>query len=203
MKDASSADLKLAIESSLEEARRTLDVFIADANNTAQIGRMADALAECFRRGGKVLTCGNGGSACDAMHFAEECTGRFRKDRKALPVIPLLDSSYLTCVSNDYGFNHVFSRGVEAYGKPEDILLAISTSGNSANVIQAVEAALKIGMQVHLFLGKDGGVLKGRGNEEIWVHSQDTERVQEVHMTVLHILIEGLERRMFPENYSG
>ncbi len=203
MENAMPTDLKSSIASSLAEARSTLDVFIADADNLARIEGMADALVECFQAGGKVLTCGNGGSACDAMHFAEECTGRFRKDRKALPVIPLLDSSYLTCVSNDYGYDHVFSRGVEAYGKPGDVLLAISTSGNSANVVKAVEAARKLGVRVHLFLGKDGGALRGRGDEEIWVRSSDTERVQEVHMTVLHILIESLERRMFPENYRG
>src|SRR4051812_39523430 len=164
---------------------------------------MADCLVECFRGGGKALICGNGGSACDALHFAEECTGRFRKERAALPVIPLLESSHLTCVSNDYGFEYVFSRGVVAYGKPGDVLVGISTSGNSPNVIRAAEAARKLGLKVHLFLGKDGGALAGTGDEEIQVRSRDTERVQEVHMTVLHILIESIERRMFPENYRG
>ena len=198
-----SSDLKSAIESSLAEAKVSLDAFIVDSGNLTRIQSMVDGLVECFLQGGKVLICGNGGSACDALHFAEECTGRFRKERKALPVIPLLESSHLTCVSNDYGFEHVFARGVEAYGKSGDILVGISTSGNSANVIQAVEAAKKLGMKTHLFLGKDGGFLRGRGDEEIWVRAQNTERVQEVHMTVLHILIEGIERRMFPENYSA
>ena len=198
-----SSNLKSAIESSLTEARVSLDAFIADPGNLTRIQSMVDGLVECFLQGGKVLICGNGGSACDALHFAEECTGRFRKERKALPVIPLLESSHLTCVSNDYGFEHVFARGVEAYGKSGDILVGISTSGNSANVIQAVEAARKLDMKIHLFLGKDGGKLRGRADEEIWVRAQNTERVQEVHMTVLHILIEGIERRMFPENYRA
>jgi D-sedoheptulose 7-phosphate isomerase len=198
-----SVDLKAAIQASLTESHQALGAFLGESSNLDAMQRMVDGLVGCFRNGGKVLACGNGGSACDALHFAEECTGQFRKQRAALPVIPLLESSHLTCVSNDYGFDHVFSRGVEAYGKPGDLLLAISTSGNSKNVIKAVEAARKIGMTVHLFLGKDGGVLRGKGDEEIWVRSVNTERVQEVHMTVLHILIEGIERRMFPENYGG
>ena len=123
-----SSDLKEAIATSLTEARQALDSFIADPGNIAQIQRMAEGLVECFRKGGKGLICGNGGSACDALHFAEECTGRFRGDRAALPVIPLLETGHITCVSNDYGFDHVFSRGVEAYGKPEDVLIAIGSS---------------------------------------------------------------------------
>lgn len=197
------SDLKKAIEASLAEARQTLDVFMQDPANLDQMGRMADALTSCFRNGGKVLICGNGGSACDALHFSEECTGRFRGDRAALPVIPLLETGFITCVSNDYGFESVFSRGVEAYGKPGDLLIAISTSGNSTNVIRAVEAARKAGLAVHLFIGKDGGALLNKGDEQIWVRASVTERIQEVHMTVLHILVESIERRMFPENYVG
>ena len=195
-------DLKKSIETALAESHKVLGEFIADPANTAVIGRMADALTECFRNGNKVLSCGNGGSACDALHFAEEFTGRFKGDRKALPVIPLLDGANLTCIANDYGFENIFSRGVEAYGKPGDVLLAISTSGNSGNIIKAVEAARAAGMVVHLMLGKDGGKLKGRGNEEIRVVAADTERNQEVHQIVLHIHIESVERRMFPENYK-
>ena len=198
-----SLDLKEAVVKSLAEARQALDSFMADSANATHIQDMADGLVECFRKGGKGLICGNGGSACDALHFAEECTGRFRGDRAALPVIPLLETGHITCVSNDYGFDHVFARGVEAYGKPDDVLIAISTSGNSANVIKAVEAARKRSMKVFLFLGTEGGQLHGTGDGEIWVRSPNTERVQEVHMTVLHILIESIERRMFPENYGG
>ena len=197
-----SLDLRDSIASSLAEAGKALGSFVEDTGNISQIQRMADDLVACFRQGGKVLICGNGGSACDALHFAEECTGRFRGDRAALPVIPLLETSHITCVSNDYGFDYVFSRGIEAYGRNGDLLMAISTSGNSANVIRAVECARKIAMKVHLFLGKDGGKLLGRGDEQIWVQSSNTERIQEVHMTVLHILIESVERKLFPENYA-
>jgi D-sedoheptulose 7-phosphate isomerase len=196
-------DLKTPVRTALLESHKVLGDFIADPANAETIDRMADALAEVFRKGNKALSCGNGGSACDALHFAEEFTGRFKGDRKALPVIPLLDGANITCVANDYGFEQIFSRGVEAYGRPGDLLLAISTSGNSANVIKAVEAAREAGMIVHLLLGKDGGKLKGRADEEIIIKSKDTERIQEVHMIVLHILIESVERRLFPENYAG
>ena len=197
------SDLTPSIRRSLAASRDALAAFVADEDNVSIMEGMAGALADCFRAGNKVLTCGNGGSACDAIHFAEELTGRFKGDRRALPVIPLLEGANITCIANDYGFESIFSRGVEAYGKPGDILLAISTSGNSANVIKAVEAARAIGMTVHLFLGKDGGKLLGKGDAEIRVKSPDTERIQEVHMVVLHILIEALERRLFPENYAG
>jgi D-sedoheptulose 7-phosphate isomerase len=195
-------DLKTPVRNALVESHKVLGDFIADPANAEAIDRMADALADVFRKGNKALSCGNGGSACDALHFAEEFTGRYKGDRKALPVIPLLDGANITCVANDYGFEQIFSRGVEAYGRPGDLLLAISTSGNSANVIKAVEAAREAGMIVHLLLGKDGGKLKGRGDEEIIIQSKDTERIQEVHMIVLHILIESVERRLFPENYK-
>ena len=195
------SELLGAIGLSLGEAQSVLTAFAGDGENRETLRRMAEGLAACFRNGGKVLACGNGGSACDALHFAEEFTGRFRGDRPALPVIPLLESSHLTCVANDYGFERVFARGVEAFGKPGDVLLAISTSGNSANVIQAVDAARKLGVKVYLLLGKDGGSLRGKGDEEIWVRSPNTERVQEVHMAALHVVIECVERLMFPDNY--
>ena len=148
-----------------------------------------------------MLACGNGGSACDAVHFAEEFTGRFRKHRRALPVIALTEAAHLTCVANDYGFDEVFARGVEAFGKPGDLLLAISTSGNSPNIVRAVETAKGLGMEVILLLGKSGGKLKGAGTHEILVASETTERVQEIHMLALHVVIESVERALFPENY--
>ncbi len=191
-----------AIRNSLAEAREALERFQSDQANQLALAAMSSALSACFQSGNKVLACGNGGSACDAIHFAEEFTGRFRKHRKALPVIPLTEASHLTCVANDYGWDEVFARGVEAYGKPGDLLLAISTSGNSPNVIRAVETAKKQGMGVLLLLGKSGGKLKGQGTLEIVVASETTERIQEVHMTALHILIESVERTLFPENYS-
>ena len=125
------ATMRDHMRASLAEGRSALDAFLSRDANVGRMAAMASALAACFRAGTKVLTCGNGGSACDALHFAEEVTGRFRKERKPLPVIPLLEASHLTCVANDYGWDEVFARGVEAYGKPGDMLLAISTSGGS------------------------------------------------------------------------
>lgn len=189
------------IRKGLEEAASLMVNLDAYHKQSAAIGSMAESIITSFRKGGKALVCGNGGSACDAMHFAEELTGRFRKNRRALPAISLTDSAHLTCVGNDYGFDYVFSRAVEALGKPQDVLVAISTSGNSKNVLLAVEQAKGIGMDVVCLLGKDGGALKGQGDAEIIVPSQTTERIQEVHMMVLHLVIETIERELFPENY--
>ena len=189
------------IRYSLSEGRQALDKFLGSEENLVVMSAMTDALSKCFAEGNKVLACGNGGSACDAIHFAEEFTGRFRKDRKALPVISLTDAAHLTCVANDYGYEEVFARGVEAYGKPGDLLLAISTSGNSPNVIRAVEVAKQKQLGILLLMGKTGGKLKGCGDWEIIVSAESTDRIQEIHMLVLHILIEGVERCLFPENY--
>lgn len=190
-----------AILNSLAEGRRVLEGFAAEAGNRESLSAMAAVIAAAFRSGKKVLSCGNGGSACDAIHFAEEFTGRYRKDRRALPAIALADGAHLTCVGNDYGFDEVFARGVSAYGQPGDVLLAISTSGNSRNVIRAVEEARKQGMSILLFLGREGGQLRGRGDAEIAVAGVNTDRIQEIHMMALHILIECVERELFPENY--
>ncbi len=195
-------DLSECIKASLQEAQTVLDQFVGDAENHKIIQKMAEGLAHCFQNGGKVLACGNGGSACDALHFAEEFTGRFRDDRKALPVIPLMEAGHITCVANDYGYDRVFARGVEAYGKPGDVLVALSTSGNSANVIRAVEVAKQSQLLVYLLIGKEGGKLLGQGDCELRVKSKSTERIQEVHMASLHVLIEMVERIMFPDNYT-
>lgn len=178
-----------------------LENFIKEEEKRKETEKVAKALAEVFNNGNKVLICGNGGSNCDALHFAEEFTGRFRGDRKALPAIAISESSHITCVGNDYGFDYVFSRGVEAYGKPGDMFIGISTSGNSGNVIKAIEAAKKIGMKTCVLLGKDGGKLKGMCDYEFIIPGKTSDRVQEIHMMILHIIIEGVERIMFPENY--
>ena len=178
-----------------------LENFIKEEEKRKETEKVAKALAEVFNNGNKVLICGNGGSNCDALHFAEEFTGRFRGDRRALPAIAISESSHITCVGNDYGFDYVFSRGVEAYGKPGDMFIGISTSGNSGNVIKAVEAAKKIGMKTCVLLGKDGGKLKGMCDYECIIPGKTSDRVQEIHMMILHIIIEGVERIMFPENY--
>ena len=178
-----------------------LENFIKEEEKRGETEKTAKALAEVFKNGNKVMICGNGGSNCDALHFAEEFTGRFRSDRKALPAIALSDSSHITCVGNDYGFDYIFSRGVEAYGKEGDMFFGISTSGNSANVIKAVETAKKIGMKTCLLLGKDGGKLKGMGDFEFIIPGKTSDRIQEIHMMILHIIIEGVEKILFPENY--
>ncbi|MGL6065999.1 MAG: D-sedoheptulose 7-phosphate isomerase [Cetobacterium sp.] len=178
-----------------------LENFIKEESETQATENVAKDLANIFEKGNKVLICGNGGSNCDALHFAEEFTGRFRSDRKALPAISLSDSSHITCVGNDYGFDYIFSRGVEAYGKEGDMFIGISTSGNSANVIKAVEAAKKIGLKTCVLLGKDGGKLKGLCDYEFIIPGDTSDRIQEIHMMILHIIIEGVEKIMFPENY--
>ncbi len=187
---------------SFKTGQSLLESFIQEKSNLSTIEKMSLEMAKCFESGNKVLSCGNGGSLCDAMHFAEEFTGRFNGDRKALPAIALSDSSYITCTANDYGYDKVFSRGVEAFGKSGDILVALSTSGNSPNVVEAVKVAKEQGLQVFLFIGKEGGQLKEQGDFEICVPGKTSDRIQEVHMMCLHILIEGVERILFPENYE-
>ncbi len=189
------------VKNSFFTAYETVKKFVEDNNNIEKTAEVAKALAETYRRGGKSLIAGNGGSNCDALHFAEEFTGRFRKDRKALPSISLSDSSHITCVGNDYGFDFIFSRGVEAYGKEGDFFFGISTSGNSKNVIEAVKMAKEKGLKTVGLLGKDGGKLKGTCDYEFIVEGETTDRIQEVHMMILHIIIEGVERELFPENY--
>lgn len=178
-----------------------LENFIKEEEGRRETEKVAKELADVFTKGNKVLICGNGGSNCDALHFTEEFTGRFRGDRKALPAIAISDSSHITCVGNDYGFDYIFSRGVEAYGKEGDMFFGISTSGNSPNVIKAVEAAKKLGMKTCVLLGKDGGKLKGMCDYEFIIPGKTSDRIQEIHMMILHIIIEGVERIMFPENY--
>ncbi|MGL4308645.1 MAG: D-sedoheptulose 7-phosphate isomerase [Cetobacterium sp.] len=178
-----------------------LENFIKEEAERGETEKVSKDLADIFTKGNKVLICGNGGSNCDALHFAEEFTGRFRSDRKALPAIAISDSSHITCVGNDYGFDYIFSRGVEAYGKEGDMFIGISTSGNSKNVIEAVIAAKKLGMKTCVLLGKDGGKLKGICDYEFIIPGKTSDRIQEIHMMILHIIIEGVEKIMFPENY--
>lgn len=175
--------------------------FIEREEKEQTTEKVAKDLASVFTNGNKVLICGNGGSNCDALHFAEEFTGRFRKERRALPAIAISESSHITCVGNDYGFDYIFSKGVEAFGKEGDIFIGISTSGNSPNVIKAVEVAKSLGMKTVGLLGKDGGKLKGVCDFEFIIPGETSDRVQEIHMMILHIIIEGVERIMFPENY--
>ncbi|WP_374349137.1 D-sedoheptulose 7-phosphate isomerase [Chitinimonas sp.] len=183
------------IRATLDESRTLLERVLADEAFVAAIEQAGTVLTEAFKRGGKVISAGNGGSHCDAMHFAEELTGRYRNNRPALGAIAISDPSHLSCVSNDFGFEFVFSRFIEGMGRSGDVFLGISTSGNSKNIVHAVEAARAAGMQVILLLGKDGGQLKGRGDAEVIVpHFGYADRIQEIHIKVIHILIDLVER---------
>ncbi|WP_018479875.1 D-sedoheptulose 7-phosphate isomerase [Pontibacter roseus] len=185
------------IVAELKQAQETLANFIADPANITSIEKAATAMADAVTAGGKILSCGNGGSMCDAMHFAEELTGRYRDNRRAIPAISISDVSHMSCVGNDYGYDFVFSRYLEALGNPGDVLLAISTSGNSSNVLKAAEAAKAKGMTVVGLTGKDGGKLAPLCDVEIRVpHMGYADRVQEIHIKVIHILILLIEKRL-------
>lgn len=158
----------------------------------------ADKLSDCFRQGNKVIVAGNGGSLCDGAHFAEELTGLFRSLRPALPVISLSEPGHITCVGNDLGFEWVFARGVEAYGKPGDVFVGLTTSGNSANIVKAMETAKRLEMGTIAFLGKGGGKLKGIADIELIIDGFKTsDRIQEAHMAAIHIIIEMVEHLLF------
>lgn len=186
---------------SVRQAREALDALSADQASVERIAIVAELLAECFESGGKVLICGNGGSSADAMHFAEELTGRFRKERPALPALACTDPGHITCAANDYGYERVFSRWVEAHGRRGDVVIVLSTSGNSENIRKAVVAAQDQGCKTVALLGKGGGKLAGACDFEWIVAGDESDRIQEVHMFVLHALIEGVERTMHPDLY--
>lgn len=159
----------------------------------------AQLLAKTFQSGHQVLIAGNGGSLCDAMHFAEELTGFFRAKRRALPAIALSDPGHLTCVSNDLSFAQVFARSIEAFGRPGDLFIGLTTSGNSANIIHAFAKAKELGLTTIAFLGKEGGQLKGVADLELIIRGfGHSDRIQEAHMTAIHLMIEQMENLMFP-----
>ncbi len=192
-----SSEFKAIIRQELEEAAEVLNRFLDDEANLESIDLAAQLLSESFKAGGKVLSCGNGGSHCDAMHFAEELTGRFRENRPGYAAIAISDPSHISCVSNDFGYDYVFSRYVEAVGREGDVLLGISTSGNSGNIIKAVESARAKGMRVILLSGKDGGKMAGTADVEIRVpHFGYADRIQEVHIKAIHIMIQLIEKYM-------
>ena len=189
------APLPDLIRAELTEARALLDRFLADDPTLARVAEAAELMATSLRNGGKILTCGNGGSLCDAQHFAEELSGRYRQDRPALAALALTDASHMSCVANDYGYEFVFSRFVQALGRPQDVLLAISTSGHSPNILRAAEAARAAGLTVVGLTGKDGGPLAALCDVEIRVpHFGFADRIQEMHIKVIHSLIMLIER---------
>ncbi|KES17990.1 Phosphoheptose isomerase [Gilliamella apicola SCGC AB-598-I20] len=185
------------IRNELNQAIDVLTNFVSNDENLKQIQQASILIADSFKQGGKVLSCGNGGSHCDAMHFAEELTGRFRDNRPSYPAIAISDVSHISCVGNDYGFDAIFSRYVEGVGQKGDVLLGISTSGNSTNVIKAIEAAKQKGMKIITLTGKDGGKMNGLADVDIRIpHFGYADRVQEIHIKVIHILILLIEKEM-------
>lgn len=183
------------IKSHFEESFKVLKSFLAYEKNFEAIEKAGELMAESIKSGGKIISCGNGGSMCDAMHFAEELTGRYRDNRKALPAIAISDPSHLACVANDYGYDFVFSRYLEGVGRSGDVLLGISTSGNSKNVLKAAETAREMGIKVVGLTGKDGGMLASLCDAEIRVpHFGYADRIQEIHIKVIHSLIDYLEQ---------
>ena len=186
----------LSIASHFSEATKILQEFSTDENFNL-IQNAGEILVKSIQQGGKIISCGNGGSMCDAMHFAEELTGRYRGDRKAIPAIAISDVSHISCVSNDYGYDFVFSRYVEAFGKEGDVLLGISTSGNSKNVLNAIQAAKSKGMLVIGLTGKTGGGMADKCDVEIRApFSEFADRAQEIHIKVIHSLIDFVENNI-------
>lgn len=186
--------MKKIIQENFEQMLRVLQDFMKE-ENYEKIANAALIIKNAIKSGGKVIACGNGGSHCDAMHFAEELTGRFRENRKPLPAIAISDPAHLSCVANDYGFEYVFSRYIEALGKPEDILFAISTSGNSKNVLEACKTAKEIGMEIIALTGNNGGKIADYADIEIRVpHLGYADRIQEIHIKIIHNLIQLIEQ---------
>ena len=185
------------IEQELQEAHQLLLTFLGDSKQIETISKMADVMTQVIVNGGKIITCGNGGSHCDAMHFAEELTGRYRNNRKSLPAIAISNAAHLTCVGNDYGFEFIFSRFIEGIGNNGDVLLAISTSGNSMNIINAVKAAKEKKMKTMVLTGKDGGHLVNIADMiSIVPYFGFADRIQEIHIKIIHIMILLIERKM-------
>jgi len=185
------------IKEELLEAQTVLSDFVSNQDNLQHIENAASLLADSFKNDGKVLACGNGGSHCDAMHFAEELTGRYRENRPSYPAIAISDVSHISCVGNDYGFDSIFSRYLEGVGRKGDVLFCLSTSGNSVNILNAITTAKEKGMKVIALTGKDGGKMAGLADVEIRVpHFGYADRIQEVHIKIIHILIYLIEKKM-------
>lgn len=185
------------VKDELLEAERVLQAFIADEQNIKNIEQAATLLADSLKREGKILSCGNGGSHCDAMHFAEELTGRYREHRPSYAAIAISDPSHISCVGNDYGFDSIFARYLEGVGRRGDVLFCLSTSGNSANILKAIEVAKDKGISIIALTGKDGGKMAGLADVEIRVpHFGFADRIQEVHIKIIHILIYLIEKKM-------
>ncbi|MDN4053148.1 SIS domain-containing protein [Massilia sp. YIM B02763] len=192
------------VKNSLADAQSALNRFLQDERSLQDIVAAADLLTYAFRTSGKAFSCGNGGSMCDAMHFAEEFTGRFRNNRQGVAAIAISDPTHITCVANDYGYDQVFSRYIQAHGRPGDVLLAISTSGKSRSILVAAEAARELGLRVIGLTGSPESPLQALC--DVCICSPGgayADRVQEMHIKIIHILLELVERDLFPENYMS
>jgi D-sedoheptulose 7-phosphate isomerase len=190
------------ILNALNEAKNGLESLIKDTSLHQAIDAAASAMCTAISEKGRIFSCGNGGSMCDAMHFAEELTGRYRLDRPAFPAIAISDPSHIACVGNDYGYQYIFSRYLEAHGQPGDVLLAISTSGSSKNVIEAAKTAKSRNLKIVALTGKKECPLADLSDIHIPTPvGSFADRIQELHIKVIHILIELIERRLSPTNY--
>lgn len=186
-----------SIKAHFTDAQKALTSFLADDKNILAIEKAGELMVKSIASGQKIISCGNGGSMCDAMHFAEELSGKFRNDRKAIAALSISDPSHISCVGNDYGYDFVFSRYLDAIGQKGDVLLAISTSGNSKNVLLACQVAKEKGMKVIALTGKDGGKLAALADVEIRApHSEYADRAQEIHIKIIHSLIDFIERSL-------
>ena len=185
------------IKKNFQQAQEVLGQFISDPETWEKLENAGNLMVQALKSGNKIISCGNGGSLCDAMHFAEELTGRFQKDRRPLPALAISDPSHIICVANDFGFDYIFSRTVEALGKPVDVLLVISTSGNSQNLINAIVSSKRAGMKVIGLTGKSGGQMARMCDVEIRVpHIGYSDRIQEIHIKVIHSLVNYIELSM-------
>jgi D-sedoheptulose 7-phosphate isomerase len=194
--------LEKYIVDTLTDSRNFLDRFVSADGNVAAIKAGAELMIKTLRNGNSLYSCGNGGSMSDAMHFAEELTGRYRQNRAGLSATAISDPGHISCVANDFGYEHIFSRYLQARGRPGDCILAISTSGRSKNVILAAEYAREAGLTVVSLTGASDSVLGRLADVDISAgKSEFADRIQEVHIKIIHILIELIERDFFPENY--
>ena len=191
------------IQAAFAALEKALSAFTAQPENLEIMAKIAHSICACIQKGGMIITFGNGGSMCDAMHFAEELTGRYQKERPPLPALALSDPSYLTCVANDYGFEEVFARGVAAFGHEKNLVIGLSTSGNSENVYRALKVAKERKMLTVALLGGDGGKIKGICDFELIVPATGSARIQEIHTAILHNLVELTENQLFPETRAS
>ena len=185
------------LHQNIQEAQQVLSSFLQNEEQANAFNDAVEIMVSSLKNGGKIMSCGNGGSMCDAMHFAEELSGRFRENRRALAAVSISDPSHISCVGNDYGYNFIFSRYIEGLGKPGDVLLGISTSGNSANVLEAIKVAKEMGIKVVGLTGKDGGKMRGLCDAEICApFTPFADRAQELHIKIIHSFIQSIEAQM-------